>query len=234
MFAINHAVAALPLKRRYPDVSLPLLLISVQAVELLWVVLNLLGIEHTHTEASVRYVGDIHLDAMPWSHSLLGVAAIAMSAWLALRLSGRGRAANAVGLGVISHVVLDLITHSADIALAPYLDGPKLGLGLYATTPLLAFGLELGFALACWRIYRGSPRLLAAIVLFNLANLTMFVPSIAGLEAHMAGQPLLITLVIGAQIAVTLLVVGLLAGPAEKEHPAGRLGVRPLRNAAGS
>jgi hypothetical protein len=216
MFAINHAAAALPLARRYPEVPLPWLLVSVQAVELLWVILNLIGIEHTHTESSVRFVGDIHLDVMPWSHSVLGVALVAAGAWLALRVTGRRRAATAVAIGVLSHLALDLVTHSADIALAPFVDGPELGLGLYGSAPLLAFALELIFAVACWRLYRGSNRLLAALVLFNLGNLTMFLPGVAGLETAMAGRPDLIAVVIGVQIIVTLVAVGLLARPARQ------------------
>ncbi len=45
-----------------------------------WVVLNFLGIEETTTEKEVRYVGDVHLLYMPFSHSVLtmvGVAALA-------------------------------------------------------------------------------------------------------------------------------------------------------------
>ena len=37
MFAINHAAAALLVKRRYPDVSLVPILIAVQSMEFLWV-----------------------------------------------------------------------------------------------------------------------------------------------------------------------------------------------------
>ena len=40
MFAVDHAAAALLLKRRYPSVPMTPLLISVQAMELMWVGLN--------------------------------------------------------------------------------------------------------------------------------------------------------------------------------------------------
>ena len=84
MFAINHAAAALVLKRRYPTVRMALILLAVQAVELLWVALNLMGVETTTTDATVRSVQNIHLAHMPGSHSratttLLSLAAGALT-----------------------------------------------------------------------------------------------------------------------------------------------------------
>ena len=67
MFAIDHAATALLIQRRYQDVPFVPILLSVQAMEVLWVVLNYLGIERTTTESVVRYVGDIHLEFMPWT-----------------------------------------------------------------------------------------------------------------------------------------------------------------------
>jgi len=45
MFAINHAAAALAIKRKYPAVALIWILISVQFMEFVWVAFNLLGRE---------------------------------------------------------------------------------------------------------------------------------------------------------------------------------------------
>jgi hypothetical protein len=50
MFAINDAAAALVLKCRYPTVRMAFILLAVQAVELLWVVLNPIGVETTVTD----------------------------------------------------------------------------------------------------------------------------------------------------------------------------------------
>ena len=49
-------------------------------MEFLWVGLNYIGVERTMTESVVRYLGDIHLAYMPFSHSvvtMLGAAAVA-------------------------------------------------------------------------------------------------------------------------------------------------------------
>jgi hypothetical protein len=70
VFAINHAATALVVKKKYPQAPLPLLLISVQLMELLWVALNYVDIEYSTTEATVSSVLDVHLAYMPYSHSI--------------------------------------------------------------------------------------------------------------------------------------------------------------------
>ena len=94
-----------------------------------------------------------------------------------------------------------------DIPIAPFIKGPKLGLGLYARLPVPAFFLEIGYGVACWVIYGGSWPLLATIVLFNLANLSMFFKKVPGIERMLAGQPRLITAVIFVQIVITMILV---------------------------
>lgn len=208
MFAINHAATSLVLKKHFDDVSLPWLLGSVQTVEIGWVILNLLGVERTTTEQTVRFVGDIHLAHMPYSHSVGTTILLALFAAATFALFGKRRLGLAVGLGIASHLALDLLTHAPDIALVPFVDGPMLGLGLYGAAPLLGFAFELGFGLFCWWYYGGSRRLLATIVGFNLANFTMFTTAIVGIEGLLAGHPLGIAAVIGVQIIVTLVAVG--------------------------
>lgn len=212
MFAINHAATALIIKKIFNDVPIIWILISVQFMELLWVLLNYLGVEKTTTEEDVKYVGDIHLSYMPFSHSIVTMVGTAILAWLViskgLGMPGTGLA---VGAGIASHLVLDLITHSKDIAIAPSMDEPKFGLGLYANLPVPAFVLEIGYGVACWWIYGGSIALLAVILLFNLANLPMFVAAIPGAKQKMIHRPLLITTVIFVQIVLTLTLVGLLS-----------------------
>ena len=207
MFAINHAATALLIKRRYPDVRLVPILISVQAMELLWVALNYIEVERTITEPVVRYVGDIHLAHMPFSHSVATMVGVAAAAWLIAAIAGHPRLGAAIGLGIVSHLVLDLATHNGDIALAPFVSGPELGTYLYARLPAIAFLVELGYGILCWRVYRGGRALLAVIVGFNLANLSLFFAAVPGPEQWLAGRPVILTSVILAQIVVTLFAV---------------------------
>ena len=212
MFASDHAATALLLKRRYPTVPIAPLLISVQAMELAWVGLNYLGIERTTTGPVVRSVADIHLSHMPYSHSVATALAAALLAWGVLELGfGRRMLGRAVGLGIVSHLVLDLLTHAHDVVLWPGSPLPGLGLGLYEAAPFGAFLLELAYGVACWWIYRGSRGLLALIVLGNVANLSLLSVAIPGPEAFLAGRPLLVVTMVAAQIVVTLVLTGMLA-----------------------
>jgi hypothetical protein len=212
MFAINHAATALIIKKIYQDVPIIWILISVQCMELLWVLLNYLGIEKTTTDKVVNYVGDIHLSFMPFSHSVATMTGVALLVWLVISKGfGQPDIGAAVAIGIASHLFLDLITHSRDIALAPFIKGPKFGLGLYASLPIPAFFVEIIYGLFCWWIYEGSKALLATIVVFNLANLSMFFKAVPGIERRLANKPLLITIVVFVQIVVTLTVVGILS-----------------------
>ena len=178
-------------------------------MELLWVALNLLGIERTTTEGSVHSVSDIHLAFMPYSHSVVMSLAFAVVAWfLCSVILHRSRLGLAVALGIVSHLVLDLVTHGRDIAIAPGFDNIKFGLGLYSAFPLAAFVLELLYGIFCWWVYKGARTLLAIIILFNAANLSLLSPAVPGPESLLANRPTLIVLFIFAQIVVTLFLVG--------------------------
>ena len=222
MFAIDHAATALLVKRRFPSVSMAPLLVSVQAMELAWVALNYLGVERTTTESTVRSVADIHLLYMPYSHSVGTALVAALAAWLIIE-KGFRRAAlgQAVGRGIVSHLILDLLTHGRDITLLPGLPSPKLGLGLYEAAPFTAFIVELAYGIFCWRAYSGSRDLLALIVIANLANLSFLSPAIPGPEYYLASRPLLVVTVVLAQIVVTLVLVGVLARGTDFKPPRG-------------
>jgi len=211
MFAVDHAATALLIKRRFPSVPLTPLLLSVQAMELAWVGLNYLGVERTTTEATVRSVADIHLAYMPYSHSVATAAGAALLAWLVVEKGlGRPLLGRALGIGVTSHLVLDVVTHARDIALWPG-STLALGLGLYDRAPMWGFALEIVYGVMCWRVYRGSRSLLAMIILGNLANITLFSSAIPGPEQYLAGHPLMLVTLIAVQIVVTLVLVDVLA-----------------------
>jgi membrane-bound metal-dependent hydrolase YbcI (DUF457 family) len=212
MFAVDHAATALLLKRRFPSVSLTPVLVSVQAMELAWVGLNYLGLERTTTASSVRSVVDIHLAYMPFSHSVATAVGGALLAWLVIEKGlGRPLVGRAIGLGVVSHLVLDVMTHARDIALWPGSTFPALGMGLYDGAPMWGFTLEMAYGVVCWWVYQGSRSLGAMIVLGNLANVTLFSAAIPGPEQYLAGHPLLVVTFVFVQIVATLTLIGVLA-----------------------
>jgi hypothetical protein len=80
MYAISHAATALLLKKRWPDVPLWPLLIGAQAIELLWIVLTLFGVEHFSV-----HQGRISLDFLPYLHSVTSALLLAVVVAAALR-----------------------------------------------------------------------------------------------------------------------------------------------------
>jgi membrane-bound metal-dependent hydrolase YbcI (DUF457 family) len=234
MFAADHAATALLVKRRFPSAPIAPLLVSVQAMEFAWVALNYLGVERTTTASTVRSVADIHLTYMPYSHSVLTAVLAAVIAWLTIEKGlGRPAVGRAVGIGIVSHLVLDLVTHAPDIALWPGSPFPRLGLGLYDGAPALAFVIELLYGVLCWWVYQGSRGLLAAIVVGNLANVSLFFTAIAGPEQYLAGRPLLVVTFVLVQIVTMLVLVGALSSAksnASSFQPRGRLGYGAVRS----
>lgn len=204
MYAISHASAALALKKKYPRVGLWPLLISVQAVEILWIIFNYLGIDH------VRTTGDtIHLDFLPYSHSVFTGVFLASLAWVMGKAARRAYVGAAIGLGIISHIVLDIIHHEPDIALLPLAWGPRIGFNLQAY-PLVDLIVELAFCVACWKIFGGSRGLLIGIVVFNLLNIPLMFPR-PGTGAMIAANPALLPTIILAYVVASWVVVWWLA-----------------------
>lgn len=213
MNAINHAATALIINKKWPGVPMLPVLLSVQLVEVLWVVFNLVGLEATTTEPQVRAVNDIHLAYMPYSHSIAATVLLAFAVWVVVaKVLKRATLGLALAVAVSSHLVLDLATHVHDIALAPGIESPKFGSGLYGI-PLLALVVETVYGIWCWWIFRGSKALLAAIVAFNLAALSFYAPSVSGPEQFLAGHPRVFAAVIGVHIVAGLAAVGFFARP---------------------
>jgi hypothetical protein len=211
MNAINHAATALIINKKWPGVPILPILLSVQLVEFLWVAFNLLGIETTTTEPQVRALNDIHLAYMPYSHSIAATVLLAFAVWVVVsKLLNKPTWGLALAVAVSSHIVLDLATHVHDIALAPGIESPKFGSGLYGV-PLLALVVETIYGIWCWWVFRGSKALLATIVVFNLAALSFYSPAIPGPEHLLAGHPKIFAAIIGVHIIVGLVAVGFFA-----------------------
>jgi hypothetical protein len=201
MYAITHASTALILKKRFPEAAIWPLLISVQAIELLWVIFVYAGIEH------VVYTRDsVHLAFLPYSHSIGTGLLVGAASWAAIRLvSGKSQLALAVALGVVSHVALDLIHHERDIALLPLASSPRFGLGV-VTHPAADLAVEIIYGIVCWYLFTGTKGLLAAIVIFNLLNIPTMFPR-PGTGAMMAQHPAILPTVILVEIIATWIAI---------------------------
>ena len=148
---------------------------------------------------------------MPYSHSIAATIVVAFAVWgVVAKVLDRPAWGLALAVAVSSHIVLDLATHAHDIALAPGVDSPKLGSGLY-DVPFLALVVETIYGVWCWWMFRGSKALLAVIVVFNVGALSFYSPAIPGPEHLLAGHPKIFVSIIGAHIILGLIAVGFFA-----------------------
>ncbi len=128
---IGHFAVGLAAKRVAPKVSLGTLILSVQLLDLLWPILLILGIEHVRIDPGNTSFTPLDFYDYPISHSLLTVVAwggLLGVVYFFLRHYARG--AWVLGAGVVSHWVLDMISHRPDLPLAPGVSA-VIGLGLW-------------------------------------------------------------------------------------------------------
>ncbi len=127
---IGHFGVGFGLKRLAPRVSLALLIAATVWADILWTIFLLLGWEHARVSVGDTRWTPLELYDYPWSHSLvfllLWATALAI-VYRAYRSDLVGTAA--IWIGMVSHWVLDWLTHRPDMPL--YLNGPKYGLGLW-------------------------------------------------------------------------------------------------------
>jgi len=127
---IGHYALGLAAKRLAPRTSLGTLFVAPTLADLLWPIFLLLGWEHAHVVPGPNPFLTLWLDDYPISHSLLTLIVWgALFGFLYYRRRGDRRAALVIGLLVVSHWVLDFITHRPDEPLYP--GGPEVGLGLW-------------------------------------------------------------------------------------------------------
>jgi len=149
MFVGHYAVALAtrPSARRAP---LWVLILAVQWPDLLWPILLLAGVEQVRIDPGNTVVTPLDFVRYPISHSLL--LDLVWGALLAAIVHWRYRDPKSslwVGAAVVSHWVLDWITHRPDLPLWP--GGPRVGLGLWGSVSgtllvelsLLAIGVVL-------------------------------------------------------------------------------------------
>jgi hypothetical protein len=148
---LGHYAVGLAAKRVAPKTSLGVLIAAVQLPDLLWPIFLLTGWEQVRIEPGNTAFTPLAFTSYPISHSLVNV--IGWGIFLALVfhvVTRRARDAVWVALLVVSHWILDFVTHRPDLPLYPG-GGPLLGLGLWnhvaATIMVESVMLLLGTAL---------------------------------------------------------------------------------------
>jgi len=147
---IGHFAVALAAKRATPRTSLGWLFAACQLSDLIWPVLLLAGVEHAHVAPGNTAATPLAFDHYPWSHSLLMTIVwgiVLGGIYVAYR--GDRRAALLLAALVVSHWVLDWITHRPDLPLTPWGD-VHVGLGLWNSVIATVVVEGLLFAIGVW------------------------------------------------------------------------------------
>jgi membrane-bound metal-dependent hydrolase YbcI (DUF457 family) len=147
---IGHFAAALAAKRGAPRASLGWLFAACQLPDLVWPLLLFAGVERVRIVPGDTAFTPLAFDHYPWSHSLLMVVVLGV-ALAALYRARRDdpRGAVIIALLVVSHWVLDWITHRPDLPLVPGSDF-RTGLGLWNSVRWTLVVETVLFAVGAW------------------------------------------------------------------------------------
>jgi hypothetical protein len=127
---VGHLAVALGAKRAESRVPLGAAVAAAFGLDLLWPILLLLGVESVRVQPGDTAFTNLSFDSYPWSHSLLLATVWSVVAMTVTRRGYRSWRIGAVlGTLVLSHWILDFITHRPDLPLWP--GGPVVGLGLW-------------------------------------------------------------------------------------------------------
>jgi hypothetical protein len=153
---IGHFALGFAAKRAAPRLSLATLFAAAQLADVIWPVLVLIGVEQVRIAPGATAFTPLEFISYPYSHSLLFLCiwGLIFGAICAAFIS-RSRVLLVVALLVVSHWVLDWITHAPDMPFYP--GSVKVGLGLWnsvAGTMILEIAM---FAAGVW-IYARTTR----------------------------------------------------------------------------
>ena len=202
---IGHFALGFAAKRAAPRASLAVLFGAAQLADLLWPVLLTFGVEQVRIDPGNTAFTPLDFVSYPYSHSLLTLGVWgALFAWL-FRAPERPRRALLLAALVVSHWVLDFVTHRPDMPLYP--GGPKVGLGLWESVPATVAIEAAMFAAGVW-VYASCTRardrvgrwgfvgLTALLALAYVGNLTSPPPP--------SVNALIVVAIVGASVTMVL------------------------------
>lgn len=153
---VGHLAVALAAKRQEPRINVGWYMAGVCALDLVWPLFVLAGIEHVRILQGATAFTPLVFDSYPWSHSL-----VMACVWgLGLAILARRRTPVAAGgllfALVVSHWVLDFASYAPDMPLWPG-SSPKFGLGLWYSIPLTLIVEGAMWATGIWIFLRVAP-----------------------------------------------------------------------------
>jgi len=135
---LGHYAVGFALKRVEPKLSLGMLLLGVNLIDIIFGILMLAGVEHARFVPTMAGIYPLDLYDFPYSHSMVGGIVLSLLGFLLYRYwpvrtgSSRLRPALIFGAAIFSHFLCDIISHRPDLPIFGN-DSPRIGLGLYGS-----------------------------------------------------------------------------------------------------
>ncbi len=154
---VGHLAVSLAARRADRATSLVWFVVAANLIDLLWPFFLVLGVERARIAPGASAFTPLAFEHYPWTHSLLMVLVWAAILAAIARWRGVGaRGTTLVGALVVSHWVLDLVTHVPDLPLWPGSE-TVVGLALWRSIPA-TYAVEGLLWLAAIVLYLGARR----------------------------------------------------------------------------
>ena len=147
---LGHYALGFGAKKLTPYTSLGTLLLGAEFVDLLWPTFLMLGVETVRIAPGITRVTPLDFTSYPWTHSLvMGAVWAGLFAALYTFFRRYPRGAMVLAALVLSHWLLDVISHRPDMPIWPG-GGPRIGLGLWYSLPATLVVEGVLFSLGIW------------------------------------------------------------------------------------
>src|SRR5882672_1710947 len=152
---IGHFALGFAAKRAAPRLSVAALFAAAQLADLIWPFLLAAGVEQVRIQPGITAFTPLDFISYPYSHSLLALVLWGLLFGGACAVVVRDRRVMLVVAAlVVSHWVLDWITHRPDLPLYP--GSAKVGLGLWNSVPATVVVESAMFAVGVWLYARAT------------------------------------------------------------------------------
>jgi hypothetical protein len=190
---VGHLALGLAAKKVTPRVSLAVLFSAAQLADILWPVFLAVGVEQVRIAPGITAFTPFDFVSYPYSHSLIFLVGWGVAFGLLYRrMTGDRAALLVIAALVVSHWVLDVVTHRPDMPLYP--GSSKLGFGLWNSIPATLIVELILYVTGLWIYLRateardgigrwGFIALAVFLVVAYIGSINVVPPSIAGLSA---------------------------------------------------
>jgi hypothetical protein len=174
---LGHFAVGFALKKAEPRLSLGTLIAGAMAMDIVFAVLLLFGVEHVRISPGATVVSPFEFYDYPYSHSAVGAFVMAGLAFLLTRAwplkdsAFRSRASLVLAVAVFSHFVLDIVAHTPDMPLAGN-DSTKLGFSLWNSMPG-TLAVEFGLLVIGVLLYLATTRSTSAVGKYGVAVIVL-------------------------------------------------------------